>query len=117
MSGMCCPYLEGMLPGAQARRGPAFRLDNGINFILDDEGERVICSLPLTRSPTRSTGGCVRQMEAAFSFPMGEEQIGGQLKAGFTLLDLYEDSDRTGNLHDRNIPQYFATFSRKGTRG
>lgn len=93
-------------------------LDNGINFILDDEGERVICSLPFDPLINPEHRRMCQADGSGFQFSHGlEEQIGGQLKAGFTLLDLYEDSDRTGNLHDRNIPQYFATFSRKETHG
>ena len=38
-----------------------------------------------------------------------EEQIGGQLKAGFTLLDLYEDTNGEGRLHELNIKTYIAT--------
>ena len=37
------------------------------------------------------------------------EQIGGQLKAGFTLLDLYEDTNGSGRLHNLNIKTYIAT--------
>ncbi len=44
-----------------------------------------------------------------FSHSM-EEQIGGQLKAGFTLIDLYEDRDRPGGAAIREYaPQYMAT--------
>ena len=42
-----------------------------------------------------------------------EEQIGGQLRAGFRLLDLYEDTNGSGFLHDMNIPAYIATRSVK----
>ena len=38
-----------------------------------------------------------------------EEQIGGQLQAGFTLTSLYEDGDKDGLLREFNIPQYIAT--------
>ena len=38
-----------------------------------------------------------------------EEQIGGQLKAGFRLTDLYEDTNGEGNLHEHNIPSFIAT--------
>ncbi|RRD95306.1 methyltransferase [Clostridiales bacterium COT073_COT-073] len=41
------------------------------------------------------------------------EQIGGQLKAGFTLLDLYEDTNGFGRLHELNIKTYVATKSVK----
>ena len=38
-----------------------------------------------------------------------EEQIGGQLKAGFILTDLYEDTNGYGRLHELNIPTFIAT--------
>lgn len=38
-----------------------------------------------------------------------EEQIGGQLGAGFTLTNVMEDINSEGNLHDHNIPTYWAT--------
>lgn len=41
------------------------------------------------------------------------EQIGGQLKAGFMLIDLYEDTNGIGRLHDMNIKTYIATKSVK----
>ena len=43
-----------------------------------------------------------------------EEQIGGQLKAGFTLKALYEDRDRAGGAKIREYsPQYMATLAVK----
>ena len=43
-----------------------------------------------------------------------DEQIGGQLKAGFTLKALYEDRDREGGSEIRKYyPQYFATLAVK----
>ncbi|WP_260676056.1 methyltransferase [Streptococcus gordonii] len=41
------------------------------------------------------------------------EQIGGQLKAGFTLLDIYEDTNGSGRFHELNIKTYIATKSVK----
>ena len=41
------------------------------------------------------------------------EQLGGQLKAGFTLLDIYEDTNGLGRLHELNIKSYIATKSIK----
>ena len=38
-----------------------------------------------------------------------EEQLGGQLEAGFRLTDLYEDTSGSGNLHDHNVPTFLAT--------
>ena len=46
-----------------------------------------------------------------FSHTM-EEQIGGQLKAGFNLKDLYEDFNETGMLKEY-APSYIATLAMK----
>ena len=42
-----------------------------------------------------------------------EEQLGGQLEAGFTLIELIEDTNGSGMLHDMNIPAYLALRVRK----
>ena len=42
-----------------------------------------------------------------------DEQIGGQLRAGFRLLDIYEDTNGEGKLHDRNVPCFWATLAEK----
>lgn len=45
-----------------------------------------------------------------------EEQLGGQLIAGFTLMDLYEDRDREGGSKIREYaPQYMATKAIKAS--
>jgi len=38
-----------------------------------------------------------------------EEQIGGQLRAGFQLMDLYEDYNNSGLLKEYNVPTFIAT--------
>ena len=43
----------------------------------------------------------------------GTQQITGQLEAGFTLLDLYEDTNGEGRLHELNIPTYLVMRSVK----
>jgi hypothetical protein len=42
-----------------------------------------------------------------------EEQIGGQLKAGFILTDLFGDTNGEGRLHEMNIETYYATRALK----
>ena len=37
------------------------------------------------------------------------DQIGGQLKAGLKLMDLYDDTNGEGRLHDLNIKTFIAT--------
>jgi hypothetical protein len=38
-----------------------------------------------------------------------EEQLGGQLRAGLILTDLYEDTNREGALHEHNVPTFIAS--------
>ena len=86
-------------------------LDNGINFLFDGEDETaVVNSLPFDPIANPEQ---MKQLEDAdcgvqFSHTL-EEQIGGQLEAGFRLTDLYEDTNGEGRLHDMNIPSFFAT--------
>ena len=93
--------------------------DNGINFLFDDDS-----SLPLTVAnklpfnPLKMPAAQRERMLAngegiQFSHSL-EEQIGGQLKAGFRLTDLYEDRDREGcGIIREYAPQYMATRALK----
>lgn len=85
-------------------------LDNGINFIVGEDEERVVNRLPF--NPLKNPGQR-KQMEdedGGFQFSHTlEEQLGGQLEAGFRLTDLYEDTNGCGRLHQLNIPCFIAT--------
>lgn len=89
-------------------------VDHYINYIVDEEEKAIVNHLPfdpLTDEEQR------RQLELAdagmqFSHSL-EEQINGQLEAGFTLLALYEDTNGEGRLHELNIPTFLAMLSRK----
>ena len=47
-----------------------------------------------------------------FSHTMAEE-IGGQLKAGFALVDIYEDTNASGHLRNLPIPTFVATLAQR----
>lgn len=90
-------------------------MDNGINFLFagDDETE-VVNSFPY--NPLKNAEQ-MKQLEqdndgVQFSHTL-DEQIGGQLEAGFCLTDLYEDTNGDGRLHQMNIPCFIATRSVK----
>ena len=38
-----------------------------------------------------------------------EEQVDGQIRAGFTLTNIYQDINSTGLLYDYNVPTFFDT--------
>ena len=93
-------------------------LDNGINFLFADENKRdQLCTFPFdpVANPDQRA-----QLEAEnggmqFSHTL-EEQIGGQLEAGFTLTHVYEDTDGEGVFHEHNIPTFWATRAVRGLR-
>lgn len=91
--------------------------DNGLNFLFEDDHPLLIVN-PLPFNPLKMPKARLQAMAdngegVQFSHSM-EEQIGGQLKAGFILKDLYEDRDRPGGPKLREYaPQYMATLSEK----
>lgn len=86
-------------------------LDNGINFLFLDEDHRdELNAFPF--DPLKNPA-LKKQLEEnddgiQFSHTM-EEQIGGQLEAGFRLTALYEDTNGAGIFHEHNIPCFVAT--------
>lgn len=85
-------------------------LDNGMNFIFDETETTLTYHLPF--NPLQDPALFQQCMEhdygVQFSHTM-EEQLGGQLKAGFRLTDLYEDTNGEGRLHEYGVPSFLAT--------
>lgn len=85
-------------------------MDNGVNYIFDEEETMLKTALPF--NPLRDDRLYQECMEhdlgIQFSHTL-EEQIGGQLKAGFIVTDLYEDTNGSGRLHEYRVPTYIAT--------
>ncbi|WP_404327445.1 methyltransferase [Companilactobacillus paralimentarius] len=42
-----------------------------------------------------------------------DEQLRSQIKVGFQIVDLYEDTNSEGKLHDFNVPTFWASYSVK----
>ena len=86
-------------------------LDNGINFLFAGEDEtRVVNRLPFNplKNPEQMEQLRADDCGVQFSHTL-DEQLGGQLRAGFRLTDLYEDTNGEGRLHEMNIPSFVAT--------
>lgn len=86
---------------------------NEINFLFEDDSPlTVVNKLPFNplKMEQKVYDRMVENFEGVqFSHSM-EEQLGGQLKAGFMLTDLYEDRDRVGGSVIREYAsQYMAT--------
>jgi ubiquinone/menaquinone biosynthesis C-methylase UbiE len=85
-------------------------MDNGLNFLFDDEKSLEITN-KLPYNPLKDKTQLKKLEESGdgmqFSHTL-EEQIGGQLKAGFILQELYEDYNTTG-LFKEYAPTFMAT--------
>lgn len=84
-------------------------LDNGINYIFDDEETMVVNKLPF--NPLKDEQLYEKSVKNDWGIQFShtiEEQIGGQLQAGFVLTDIYQDTNGTGRLHEFNVPCFFA---------
>lgn len=83
--------------------------DIGINYIFDEQEERLAHPLPF--DPLKDPEIyelCMREdWGVQFSHTL-EEQLGGQLKAGFRLTGLYEDTNGKGRLHEYHVPTFVA---------
>lgn len=85
-------------------------LGNEINYMVDEEEKEIIWKMPFDPSVDERAKQYMIKLDCGMQFSHSlEEQIGGQLKAGFTLLDLYEDTNGEGRLHELNIKTYIAT--------
>lgn len=89
-------------------------LDNGFNYVFDDDETTVCNSLPFNPLKNEEQMRCLQQNDDGIQFShTAEEQLTGQLRAGFRLEDLYEDTNGGGNLHEHNVPTYWATLAIK----
>lgn len=89
-------------------------LDNGINFLFSEDEKEIKNKLPFNPLKDEALlNESIKNNDAIQFSHTAEEQIRGQLKAGFKLIDIYEDTNGYGLLHEYNIPTYWATLSQK----
>ena len=90
-------------------------MDNGLNFLCNDDGASLIITNKLPYNPLKDENLLKKLKESdegiQFSHSL-EEQIGGQLKAGFILKDLYEDYNNYGLIKEY-APSFIATLAIK----
>ena len=85
-------------------------LDNGFNYLFGEEEDRVVNFLPSDPLHNESQRRECLEEDLGMQFShTAEEQIGGQLAAGFRLTGIYEDTNGAGNLHDHGAPTFWAT--------
>lgn len=84
-------------------------LDNGIIYAFDEEERELKYPLPFNplKNKQQYDDSIKNNWGIQFSHTI-EDQIGGQLEAGFRLTHIYEDT-REGRLGEFGIPTFFAT--------
>lgn len=84
-------------------------LDNGVNFISNNE-DVIENQFPFNPLKNKDQYKMLQDDDCGIQFSHNmEENIGGQLKAGFTLVDIYDDYNGEGRLNDLKIPTFIAT--------
>lgn len=87
-------------------------VDHYINYIVDENEREIVNRLPFDPLVNEDQRKLLEKDDSGIQFSHSlEEQIGGQLEAGFTLLELYEDTNGEGRLHELNIPCFLAMRS------
>ena len=88
--------------------------DHFVNYLVDEDEDRIVNRLPFDPLEDPAQMAQLQRDDCGVQFSHTlEEQINGQLEAGFTLLALYEDTNGQGRLHDLNVPTFLAMRSRK----
>lgn len=113
LQGMFNEVARVLAPGGAFLMG----FDNGINYFFADEKEtEVVNIMPFNPLKNPDQMAQLEKDDSGVQFSHSlEEEIGGQLKAGLTLTDFYEDTNGEGHLHELHIPTFVATrYVKKG---
>lgn len=88
-------------------------LDNGVSFAFEEDGS--LCyRLPFNALRDRELYKKSMEKDWGIQFSHTvEEQVDGQLRAGFVLTHIYQDTDGYGILQEYGIPTFFVTRSIK----
>lgn len=88
--------------------------DTEINYMVDSDEKKVINKMPFNPLKNRKQMKQLEEEDAGVQFSHTfVEQIVGQLKAGLTLVDMYDDTNGEGRLHEMNVKTFIATKSIK----
>ncbi len=88
--------------------------DQVINYVLDDD--QTTLTYPLPFNPLKYADQMEMMQKGDYGIQFShtlEEQLAGQLEAGFVITGFYEDISSSGNLADYHIPNFYAVRAEK----
>ncbi len=84
--------------------------DTEINYMVSSDETRIVNKMPFNPLINPEQMRELEEDDAGIQFSHTvADQIGGQLKAGLTLVDLYDDTNGEGRLHELNVKTFIAT--------
>lgn len=88
--------------------------DNGINYLVDDTEKKIVWEMPFNPLKNNKQKEFILSEDCGYQFSHSlTDNIGGQLKAGFRILDIYEDTNGGGYLDKLNINTFYSVLSIK----
>lgn len=85
-------------------------LSNEVNFFVGEDERSVVFRMPFDPTVNEEQRRYLEKDDNGMQFShTAAEQIGGQLRAGLTLTDLYDDTNGSGYLHEMNVKTFTAT--------
>ncbi len=89
-------------------------LGNEVNYLVNEDERQIMNHMPFNPLVNAEQRRMLEEEDCGMQFSHTvSEQIGGQLKAGFRLVDIYSDTNGTGYLEDLGVETYIATLSVK----
>lgn len=85
-------------------------LGNEVNYLVNED-ETILCNaMPFNPLKNEEQRKQLEEDDCGMQFSHTvEEQLGGQLEAGFVLTHLYGDTNGEGRLHQMHVETYLAT--------
>lgn len=84
--------------------------DTEINYMVDNDETSIVNKMPFNPLKNLEQMKQLEKDDAGVQFSHTVvDQIGGQLKAGLSLVDIYDDTNGEGRLHELNIKTFIAT--------
>lgn len=83
--------------------------DNNVNYLVDEDEKAIVNTMPFNPLKNPAHKKLLEDTDCGVQFSHTiDEQLGGQLEAGFRLTHIFGDTNGSGYLHELNIECFFA---------